>query len=186
MASFIKSANSQSDWIFDNVKEICFVGRSNVGKSSLINVLSNKKIAKTSNTPGRTQLANFFDFQSFRIVDLPGYGYSSVSKSKKLILLNIIDEYLNNRQNLVGVIQICDINVITQQDIEMANFLQKKFQNHYIFLNKADKYSKSHFDNNKYKIANYLGVDVNVLLSISTKNKLNIDKALEIIKSFLK
>ena len=81
MPSFIKSCFSTKDWMNDDKREICFIGRSNVGKSSLINALANAKIAKTSNTPGRTQLANFYDFEKFRLIDLPGYGFAKVSKS---------------------------------------------------------------------------------------------------------
>lgn len=183
MANFIKSAASIKDWINDTKKEICFVGRSNVGKSSLINALANKSIAKTSNTPGRTQLANFFDFNKYRIVDLPGYGFAMVDKSKKVELLNIINEFLVNRKNLVCVVQVCDINVITPKDVEMSNFLEETFGNHLIVLNKMDKHSKSHFDNNKIKIANYLQVDVEQLIPVSAKKRINIDKLLTYFNS---
>lgn len=185
MATFIKSAASYSDWICDSKKEICFVGRSNVGKSSLINALANQSIAKTSNTPGRTQLVNFFDFGKFRLIDLPGYGYAKVSKEKKLELLSMINEYLIKRENLIFVFQICDINVITDKDVEMADFLKNNFDNFAILLNKMDKYNKSHFDNNKHKIAKYLNVDVDKLIPISAKKKNNLNKILEKINSFL-
>lgn len=185
MATFIKSAASINDWINDSKKEICFVGRSNVGKSSVINALANKSIAKTSNTPGRTQLANFFDFDKFRLVDLPGYGFANVNKLKKIEILNIINDFLVNRKNLVLVIQICDINVLTEKDIEMVNFIKNNFNNYFILLNKMDKYNKSHFDNNKHKIANYLGVEISNLIPISAKKKININKVFDLIKSYV-
>lgn len=185
MAIFIKSAASINDWINDAKKEICFVGRSNVGKSSVINSLANNSIAKTSNTPGRTQLANFFDFDKFRLVDLPGYGFANVNKSKKIELLKIINEFLINRKNLVLVIQICDINVLTEKDVEMTNFIKNNFDNYFILLNKMDKYSKSHFDNNKIKIANYLQTDVSNLIPISAKKRTNINKVLDLINRYI-
>lgn len=185
MATFIKSASSISDWINDTKKEVCFVGRSNVGKSSVINALANNSIARTSNTPGRTQLVNFFDFNKFRLVDLPGYGFANVSKTKKIELLKIINEFLVNRKNLILVIQICDINVITEKDLEMTNFIKTNFQNYFILLNKMDKYSKSHFDNNKHKIANYLQVDSSSLIPISAKKRTNINKILDLINKYI-
>lgn len=184
MATFIKSAQSPKDWIIDTKKEICFIGRSNVGKSSLINSLANSNIAKTSNTPGRTQLANFFDFGKFRIVDLPGYGFANVSKYKQLELLNIINTYLTQRKNLTCVFLVCDINVITDKDVEMANFLQSNFMNYFVILNKSDKYAKSHFDNNKIKIASYLNVEVDKLIPVSAKNKTNVLQIFNYIKDF--
>ncbi|WP_412032226.1 ribosome biogenesis GTP-binding protein YihA/YsxC [Malacoplasma muris] len=184
MAMFIKSAESPRDWISDTKKEICFIGRSNVGKSSLINTLANNNIAKTSNMPGRTQLVNFFDFGKYRVVDLPGYGFANVSKSKQLDLLNIINTYLTQRENLICVFLVCDINVITEKDVEMVDFLSNNFPNFYILLNKSDKYSKSHFDNNKIKIASYLNVDVDKLIPISAKKKTNITKLFNCIDNF--
>lgn len=185
MATFIKSAASINDWINDTKKEVCFVGRSNVGKSSIINALANNSIAKTSNTPGRTQLANFFDFNKFRLVDLPGYGFANVNKSKKIELLKIINDFLVNRKNLTLVIQICDINILTEKDVEMTNFIKNNFDNHFILLNKMDKYNKSHFDNNKHKIASYLGVDISNLLPVSAKKRTNINKVLDLINKYV-
>lgn len=156
MASFIKSCFSSKDWMIDDKKEICFIGRSNVGKSSLINALANAKIAKTSNTPGRTQLANFYDFDKFRLIDLPGYGFAKVSKSKHFELSKIISEYIYLRKNLVAVFQIIDLSVITDLDVQMSELLSSRFNQHFIVLNKADKEAKSYFDNNFSKIESKL------------------------------
>lgn len=183
---FIKSASNINDWINDDISEICFTGRSNVGKSSLINALARNKISKTSNTPGRTQLVNFFQFKNFRIIDLPGYGYAKVSKNKKIELDSMIFEYLSLRKNLYAVFQICDCNVITADDVEIANFIKKKFFNHYIILNKLDKQNKSFFHNNKHKIANHLNVDPNRLIAVSAKNGMNINKLYELMNDIIK
>lgn len=171
----MKSCFSKNDWIIDDTKEICFIGRSNVGKSSLINALANNKIAKTSNVPGRTQLANFFNFDKFRIVDLPGYGYAKVSKSKHFELSKIISEYIYQRINLVGIIQVVDLNVITDQDIETAKLLSSRFVHYYVVLNKSDKLAKSYYDNNIKKIATMFGFEPNKFYCVSAKNKTNLN-----------
>lgn len=174
MASFIKSCFSSKDWMYDEKKEICFIGRSNVGKSSLINALANEKIAKTSNTPGRTQLANFYDFDKFRLIDLPGYGFAKVSKSKHFELSKIISEYIYLRKNLVAVFQIIDLSVITDLDIQMNELLSSRFNKHFIVLNKADKEAKSYFDNNFNKIAAKFKKEKDSFICVSAKNKTNI------------
>jgi GTP-binding protein len=130
MPSFIKSATCNQDWIKDQVSEICFVGRSNVGKSTLINVLANQAIAKTSKTPGRTQVVNFYDFGKYRLVDLPGYGFMIGSHKLKHQVSDIINEYLSSRANLYVVFQVCDANVITELDASMSLYIQKYFKNH--------------------------------------------------------
>lgn len=186
MAQFIKSAQTQDQYPVDKQLEICFIGRSNVGKSSLINALAKQKIARTSNTPGRTQLVNFFDFKLFRLVDLPGYGFAKVSKEKHQQLACIIDQYLGYRTNLCAVFQICDISVITNDDIEMSRYFENQSNYlHFIVLNKIDKTNKSYFDNNKHKIAKSLNISVDRLLYCSTKNSTNIDLIFAIIKKVI-
>lgn len=174
MADFLKSCASNKDWPKDEKKEICFIGRSNVGKSSLINALANAKIAKTSNTPGRTQLANFYDFDNYRIIDLPGYGFANVNKSKHYELSKIISEYIYLRSNLVAVFQVIDISVITELDVQMSELLSSRFANHFIILNKIDKQNKSYFDNNIEKIISKLNKNKDSFIPVSSKNKTNI------------
>ncbi len=178
MIKFIKSASSEQDWINDDKVEFCFIGRSNTGKSTLINTLANNKISKTSKTPGRTQLVNFFDFNNFRIIDLPGYGFSKISKKKQDDIIRITEQYLLNRKNLFAIFQLCDANVITPLDAEMSVFFQKKFKNHFIILNKIDKQSISRYKNNLSKIANFLHVSVKNIILISAKNKTNINQVI--------
>lgn len=181
---FLKSANLVDQYFKDKRNQICFVGRSNVGKSSLINALANNsKIAKTSSTPGHTQLVNFFDFGPFVLVDLPGYGFAKTSQNKKQVIQDIVVEYLNYGHNLACVVQLCNVDVITDDDLQMAKFLKKMPYEHLVVLTKVDRLNKSHFDNNKIKIAKYLNVSVDNLLCVSAKNKTNIDKLKAVIKA---
>src|SRR6266478_3802878 len=109
-AEFVKSAFEKRHWTTDGRAEIAFLGRSNVGKSSLINsLLLRKALARTSNTPGRTQSINFFLInESFYFVDLPGYGYAKVSKTMRADWGKMAEEYLANRDALALCVQLID------------------------------------------------------------------------------
>ena len=185
MIKFIKSANYVDQYFEDKRNQFCFVGRSNVGKSSLINALANQKIAKTSSTPGHTKLVNFFDFDKYVLVDLPGYGYSKSSHKDSEMIQNLINEYLCWSKKLVCVFQLCNIDIITHEDKLMSAYLNdfKKNYNidHFVLLTKSDRVNKSHFDNNKQKIANFLNITIYNLIPISSKNKSNITKLNSII-----
>ena len=139
----------------NNLFECCFVGRSNVGKSSIINAITkNKKLAKTSKTPGRTQAINIFSIkEDINIVDLPGYGYANVSKVLRDQLSYLIETYIKDRENLSHIFLLVDAKVgIKNSDIDMLdliNFFQKKFS---IVFTKIDKCSKSHIDNQNNSI----------------------------------
>ncbi|MDR2462043.1 MAG: ribosome biogenesis GTP-binding protein YihA/YsxC [Mycoplasmataceae bacterium] len=185
MASFIKSAFKESDWILDNIPEFCFLGRSNVGKSTLINALANKKIALTSKTPGRTQLINFYDFDRYRLVDLPGYGFANLGKEKKNTISTMIDDYLLKRKNIRCFFLVCDFNVVTDLDKEMVEWLAKNTKFFFIILNKIDKISNNTLKNHFEKIKNFLKVDENNIILISAKKMLNINSIKKIINSFL-
>ena len=139
----------------NNLFECCFVGRSNVGKSSIINAITkNKKLAKTSKTPGRTQAINIFSIkEDINIVDLPGYGYAKISKVLREQLSYLIETYIKDRENLSHIFLLVDAKVgIKNSDIDMLdliNFFQKKFS---IIFTKIDKCSKSHIDNQNNSI----------------------------------
>lgn len=145
-AEFVKSAFKPSHYTTDGLPEIAFLGRSNVGKSSLINsLLQRKGLARTSNTPGRTQSINFFLInESFYFVDLPGYGFAKVSKKMREGWGKMAEEYLASRPQLVLSIQLVDSrHKPTALDIQLHEWLVFHSKHHLIAATKADKLSKS-------------------------------------------
>jgi GTP-binding protein len=143
-AEFIKSAYTEEHWTLDNLPEISFLGRSNVGKSSLLNSLLNRKgLARTSNTPGRTQCINFFLVnRNFYFVDLPGYGYAKVSKVMRQDWGVMAEEYLAKRPQLMLSIQLIDSrHKPSKLDEELNEWLVFNQKNHIIVATKADKLS---------------------------------------------
>jgi len=131
--------------------EYAFIGRSNVGKSSLINMLVNKKgLAKTSQTPGKTQLINHFIInENWYLVDLPGYGYARISKSKKEDWDKFIRNYLNKRESLQCVMVLIDSRLEPQKiDLEFCNMLGEKGLPFALIFTKADKQSTTKTDQN--------------------------------------
>lgn len=145
-AEFIKSAVEPSGYPREELPEIAFAGRSNVGKSSLINVLVNRKrLVKTSSTPGRTQLLNFFDINaSFTFVDLPGYGYARVPASVQRHWGPMIETYLETRKTLQAVVLILDIRrTPREEEQELLAWLNLHNIPCVLVLTKIDKLSKS-------------------------------------------
>lgn len=141
MIKFIKSATQPSEYYDSHLPVFCFLGRSNAGKSSLINAVANSKVARTSNTPGRTQLINYFEADKYLLVDLPGYGFARLSKQQKAEIANMNLTYLKTSQNLRAIFQVCDVNIITTQDQDMAHAFKRFKCEHFVLLNKADKMS---------------------------------------------
>ena len=129
--------------------ECCFIGRSNVGKSSLINAITKtKKLAKTSKTPGRTQSINLFEINNkINLVDLPGYGFAKVSKVMREKLITLIEEYIRNRCNLNHIFLLIDSKVgIKDLDIDMIDLINDCSKKFSIVLTKIDKVSKKQID----------------------------------------
>lgn len=129
-----------------DLKEIAFVGRSNVGKSSLLNTITGrKKLARVSGSPGKTRTINFYIVNdSFRIVDLPGYGYAKVSKSVSKGWGEMMERYLSDRENLIKVIQLVDIrHEPSRQDMEMYQYLRYYGLDGIVVATKADKVSRN-------------------------------------------
>jgi len=143
--TFLISAFRESQYPPPDMPEIAFAGRSNVGKSSLINVLVNrKKLARTSSRPGRTQSINFFQRDNrLYLVDLPGYGYASVPIKIKKSWQNMVETYLRKRTNLKAVVVILDIRRgPTKGDIDLLNWLDYYGINAILVLTKTDKISR--------------------------------------------
>ena len=143
--TFIKSAFAESHYPPPDRPEVAFAGRSNVGKSSLINALVNRKgLAKTSATPGRTQALNFFSVADrFYLVDLPGYGYAVASREAKKSWQRMIESYLSHRDNLKAVVVILDIRRDPSKgDMELLQWLKERQRRVILVLTKSDKLSR--------------------------------------------
>ena len=171
-AEFIKSAVESSHYPVYNHPEIAFAGRSNVGKSSLINTLVNRKrLVKTSSTPGRTQLINFFIINdTFGFVDLPGYGYAKVPEAVRKTWGPMIETYLSTRDNLKGVVLLMDIRrTPDEKDFDLINWLTRFDIPVVLVLTKADKLSKSKRQLKYSDTAADLGMDDPVLFSAKTR-----------------
>ena len=154
-AEFCKSAFEQAHWTTDNFPEIAFLGRSNVGKSSLINsLLARKGLARTSNTPGRTQSINFFLInESFYFVDLPGYGYARVSKKMRGDWGKMAEEYLAEREQLRLCIQLIDMrHSPTELDRQLNEWLLFHGKRHIVAATKSDKLNRKEFNENLREI----------------------------------
>lgn len=145
-AEFVISAVGPKQYPNDQLPEIAFAGRSNVGKSSLINKFLNRKnLARTSSKPGKTQTMNYYrvNGDEFYFVDLPGYGFAKVSQSVKEKWGKFIDEYLTKRENLCGVIQLVDLrHPPTKDDIAMYDWLMHMHHDVLVVATKCDKISK--------------------------------------------
>jgi GTP-binding protein len=141
-AAFIKSANAPSQFVPDEGAEVAFAGRSNAGKSSAINVIVNRRqFARTSKTPGRTQLVNFFTLRDgARLVDLPGYGFAKVSGKLREHWANLMADYFETRASLRGMFLIVDIRrQLTDFDRQMLAFADAVGLPVHVLLTKADK-----------------------------------------------
>jgi len=143
--TFLQSASQLSNAPPDSGSEVAFAGRSNAGKSSAINTLTeNSKLARTSRTPGRTQLINFFSLsETQRIVDLPGYGYAKVPLKMKREWNRHMENYLQHRQSLRGLILLMDVrHPLTDQDEQMIAWASAATMPVHVLLTKADKLKK--------------------------------------------
>jgi GTP-binding protein len=148
-AEFIISNSDVSKCPLERLPEYAFIGRSNVGKSSLINMITNhKNLAKTSGKPGKTQLINHFKINSnWFLVDLPGYGYARVSKKTKQVFQEFITDYFESREQLVCAFVLIDIRLEAQKiDLEFIEYLGETEIPFSIIFTKADKISKTKID----------------------------------------
>ena len=141
-AQFLTSANAVGQFVPDTGAEVAVAGRSNAGKSSAINVIVNRRqFARTSKTPGRTQLVNFFSLSNDRrLVDLPGYGFARVSDRKRDHWRNLMADYFENRHSLRGLFMIVDIRrQLTEFDRQMLSFAERIALPTHVLLTKTDK-----------------------------------------------
>lgn len=187
-AKYKTSVVNKNNLLSDGTPEFAFVGRSNVGKSSLINNLTNTKgLAKTSATPGKTKMVNYFDINnSFRFVDLPGYGFAKVGKSHLDVWSGLIGEYLTSSESLVTIFLLLDIRHLpTEQDKQMVNFLVYNALPFMIIVTKADKLAKSKVANSVKAIAKELNLREEAFLVSSSETSFGKDKILSYIETKL-
>lgn len=183
-AEFITSATRPGNYPPENLPEIAFAGRSNVGKSTLINKLVNRKnLVKTSSTPGRTQLLNFFNInEQFVFVDLPGYGYARVPERVKKDWGAMIETYLTTRTTLNGVVLILDIR--RNPGEEERNFISWLHENQIptiLILTKADKLSKTNQIKQTRIIEKSLSVQPEELICFSAKTRQGLENVWQAI-----
>jgi len=189
-SEFITSAVKPDQYPTDNRLEIAFVGRSNVGKSSLINSLTNRrKLVKVSRTPGKTRLVNFFLINNdFYFVDLPGYGYAKVSRVEKESWGAFIETYLVNRSQLKRIILLVDCrHKPTDDDKLMYNFIKHYGYDCTVVATKTDKLTKNELRKNIAMLKKELDLSgEDELLTYSSLNKQGKEELLENIESALK
>jgi GTP-binding protein len=182
-AEFVKSAFQESDYPKTNIPEIAFLGRSNVGKSSLINsLLGVKGLARTSNTPGRTQSLNIFLVnKKYHFVDFPGYGYARVPKEMKINWGEMATNYLAKRDQLVLSIQLVDSrHEPTNQDLQLNEWLKGYAKPCLVVATKADKLSKNELRNSLEKAKQTLGVEH--IIAYSSVKKTGRDEVWRVIR----
>ena len=187
-AEFIKSATQPAEYPLAQLPEIAFAGRSNVGKSSLINTLVNRKrLVKTSSTPGRTQLINFFEInQKIIFVDLPGYGYAKVPVSVRKKWGPMIETYLSGRNTLQAVVVILDIRRTPQQEeLNLLGWLSHYAIAAIVVLTKTDKISKNKAAQQHRHIAHALSTDPKDLILFSAKTRRGRDDLWQAILSLV-
>lgn len=176
-AKFLKSVPSIADACDDIGREIAFAGRSNAGKSSAINTITNiKSLARTSKTPGRTQHLVFFELDDdHRLVDLPGYGYARVSEKTKRQWQHHMSEYLSHRQSLMGLVLVMDVrHPLTDYDRQMLDWCQQTGLPVHILLTKADKLKRGAAKNTLMQVVAELqriGLESSVQLFSSLKKE---------------
>ncbi len=178
--NFTISAVSPAQYPAANVPELAFAGRSNVGKSSLINKLLNRKnLARVSQKPGKTATINFYDIDGvLNFVDLPGYGFARVSKEEKKKWGNIIETYLNSRESLSQVILLVDSrHTPTEDDRTMMGFIRAVCDRAVVIATKCDKLKKSEIEPRMYDIIKTLRLEGDdIIIPFSTVNNMGVEE----------
>ena len=185
---FEVSAVSPKQYPKNNLPQIVLVGKSNVGKSSFINTMINRKaLARTSSEPGKTRQINFYNIDnSFYFVDLPGYGYSKLSKQEQVNMGKFIEDYLEKCQNISLIIQLLDIrHDPTNDDILMLDYIKKTNLPFMLVANKADKIAVTKVDDQIKNIKEYLKISFTPLLPFSSERRIYVDDVVTNIDNFI-
>ena len=187
-AKFELSVMNKSQYPTNRKPEIVLAGKSNVGKSSFINSMLNRKsLARTSSAPGKTRQLNFYLVnEQFYFVDLPGYGYSEMSKAEQEKVATSVNSYLKNRKNINLIILIVDIrHKPTANDIQMLDYIKSTNRRYIVLASKADKIAKTKIKSYVDDIAKALDVSPNLIFPYSAENKAYVDETWEIIEESL-
>jgi GTP-binding protein len=186
-ADFIKSADAPAQFVPDDGAEVAFAGRSNAGKSSAINIIVNRRqFARTSKTPGRTQLINFFSLRDgARIVDLPGYGFAKVSDRMRTHWAELMAEYFETRASLRGMFLIVDIRrQLTDFDRQMLAFADSVGLPVHVLLTKTDKLKRGQAARALLEVRRELG-DMATVQHFSALSRVGEEEARERLEAFL-
>jgi len=184
LTRFVTSAAHPRQFPPPGAPEIAFLGRSNVGKSSLINSLVGSKIARTSNTPGRTQTINFFEIRRHGkpkpesiFVDLPGYGYARAPKEVTAKWSEFINPYLEKRPTLALCISLVDVTIPPQQlDLQLLEWLRHVHRPFLVVATKADRISNNQLRNSLHKICEQLQINLEQIIPFSAKARIGQDE----------
>lgn len=183
------SAVGPKQYPTNNLSEIVLAGKSNVGKSSFINTMINRKsLARTSSEPGKTRQINFYNIDSkFYFVDLPGYGYSKMSKTEQEKVNKFIDEYLLNRKNIKLIILLIDIrHKPSENDILMFNYIRSAGHNYIVLANKADKIAPTKVQSYVEDLKNSLQANENdIILPFSSEKKIYTEETWKEIEKYI-
>ncbi|MDD7281108.1 ribosome biogenesis GTP-binding protein YihA/YsxC [Floccifex sp.] len=187
-SEFVTSCVNASQWPDTDLPEIVVVGRSNVGKSSFINALCNKKkLAYVGNTPGKTRLINFFNIdQKWMLVDVPGYGYAKMSKAMLIQMGEMMEEYFSQRKQLKAVISLVDSrHDVTKDDIEMISSLKENNIPIIVVATKIDKVSKTKRVKALKVISQSLQIPLKNIYGVSSTEKIGFEEVLNKIYEVL-
>ena len=183
------SAVGPKQYPSNNLPEIVLAGKSNVGKSSFINTMINRKgLARTSSEPGKTRQINFYNIDSkFYFVDLPGFGYSKMSHVEQEKVGKFIEEYLFTRKNIACIVLLIDIrHAPSENDVMMFNYIKSIDAPHIVLANKADKIAPTKVDSYVQDLRSSLEADEeDIILPFSSEKKIYTDNVWKIIENYI-